>query len=251
MIDCFLFFNELDLLEIRLNSLAPYVDRFVLCESTMTHSGKSKPLYFQENMGRFSDFSITHLVCDGEMTPTAIGNKDSWRRENFQREFLMYGIQDVGPETMILISDVDEIPNLADYDGKSEGVFRQAMYYYYLNVFIGKTNWKGTSVIRKKNIETLNKLRDLRNRTPSVLRQGGWHFSTLGTPEQIIHKIESFAHTELDTLGRKSKIAENVEAMIDPYNRGNGKFIVRMPTGPKWLLENKDKYLHMFYQEVI
>ena len=86
---------------------------------------------------------------------------------------------------------------------------------------------------------------------PVVLRNGGWHFSTLGTPEQIIHKIESFAHQELNVDSRKSKIEANFRAFVDPYNRGDQKFVVRMPTGPKWLLENKDKYPHMFYNGVL
>ena len=168
MIDCFIFFNELDLLEIRLNSLAPRVERFVLCESKQTHSGKEKPLYFEDNKERFRNFNITNLICDGGLYQDCIRKEDSWKRENYQREFLMSGIRDVSPEAMILMSDIDEIPDLEHYDGKSEGVFRQAMYYYYLNMFIGKTNWRGSVAVKRKNIQTLNKLRDTKNGMPVV-----------------------------------------------------------------------------------
>ncbi len=252
MIDCFMFFNELDLLEIRLNSLAPYVERFVLCESMFTHSGKPKLLYFQDNKERFKDFNITHLICEGGMTLDAGKNRgDPWRRENYQREFLMKGIEDVDPEAMVLFSDLDEIPNLEIYRG-NEGVFRQRMYYYYLNSYAGVNNWKGTIAVRKKNITTLNKLRDARNRTPLV-GCDGWHFSTLGTVENIIYKIESFAHYDLDRPEVKALIAENREKLWDPYRRHWGRTprncSIEMPSGPKWLLDNKDRYSHMFWSK--
>jgi hypothetical protein len=85
---------------------------------------------------------------------------------------------------------------------------------------------------------------------------GGWHFSTMGTPEQIIYKMESFAHTELNTPEFKSRIAENRAKLKDPYSRApkswdnypEYKFTVEMPSGPRWLLENKHRYPNLFYQ---
>jgi len=249
MIDCFPFFNELDLLEIRLNSLAPYIERFVLCESTRTFSGNTKPLYFEENKDRYKDFNITHLIEDGGMTKDAGKNKgDAWRRENYQREFLMNGLVDVDPETMILISDLDEIPNLEGYNCE-EGVFRQKLYYYYLNCFTGMNRWHGTIAVRRKNIPTLNILRDNRDKMPIAVGNGGWHFSTLGTPENIVYKIESFAHIELNIPNVKDKISYNQTNLIDPYHRNPRKYAIEMPSGPKWLLENKDRYKHLFYEE--
>ncbi|MFH1563854.1 MAG: N-acetylglucosaminyltransferase, partial [Nitrospirota bacterium] len=113
IIDCFMFFNELDLLEIRLHSLASYVDRFVLVESPITHSGNPKPLFFEENKDKFKDFNITHLIY----LPAERG---IWGREIRQRAYLLNGIADADPEDMILISDVDEIPDLTQYK-KAEG----------------------------------------------------------------------------------------------------------------------------------
>ena len=129
-IDCFTFFNELDLLEIRLHSLAPYVDRFVLVESPITHSGKPKPLFFEENKERFKGFNITHII-----SPPMEGG--SWDIEINQRGHILDGIKDADPEDVILISDVDEIPDLRQYDGR-EGIFILDLFYYYFNCFTGE-----------------------------------------------------------------------------------------------------------------
>lgn len=256
MVDCFMFFNELDLLEIRLNSLAPYVKKFIISESTHTFSGNPKRLFFEENKERFKDFNIVHLICDGGMNPSAGKNSgDAWRRENYQRKSLETAIFEEDPEEMIVFSDMDEIPNLKDYDGKSEGAFRQKKYYYYLNAYSGDHKWKGSIAVRRKNLlqpNDLNIFRDRRNKIRSV--GNGWHFSTLGTPEDIKYKIESFAHVELNTKERKDRIEGNMKNLIDPYNRawsdhrGRRRLTIEMPSGPEWLLKNKDRYPHLFYK---
>ena len=125
IVDCFPFFNETDLLEIRLNALAPYVGRFVLCEMPITHSGKPKPLYFDANKERFKNFPITHISVEDNpkyvLKPGRYGKRindshTAWRREHYQRECLMQGLEDLAPDDMILISDMDEIPNLENFN---------------------------------------------------------------------------------------------------------------------------------------
>lgn len=257
IVDCFLFFNELDLLEIRLNSLAPYVEKFVLCESPVTHTGKSKPLHFLENKSRFKDFNITHLIVDNYEKYI---NGIPLDMEVNQRDFLEKGISDIDPESIVLLSDVDEIPNLDNYQIGEEGVFLQKMYYYALNISTGVNSWTGTVAIHKKNINTnINNLRvcngkkhrGWRSRTNIVARRGGWHFSTLGTPEQIIYKIEACCSQRFNTPDIKNRVAENVKNIRDIYPRKSKKFSVETPSGPAWLLENKDKYKHLFYREQI
>jgi len=237
LIDTFLFWNELDLLEIRLNSLAPYVDRFVLVEAPFTHSGKPKSLYFQENKEYFKDFNITHLIMGDEFL-----DEDPYETEKNQREYLMKGIEDVPPDATILLSNLDEIPNLEYYRKGTEGVFRQKLYYYALNVYTGRSNWHGTIAVQKENLKSLRDLRDRRNRINVARRDGGWHFSTLGTPEQIIEKIEAFHHQEYNLPYYKKGIAMNRANMVDPYNRGGKQFFIEMPSGPEWLLKNKERY---------
>ena len=232
MIDAFLFFNELDLLEIRLNSLAPYVDMFVLAESETTFSGKPKPLIFEQNKERFKDFNITHLVVDDIQTD------DPWERESHQRNFLINGITD----DMVMLSDIDEIPDMESHNGE-EGVFSQRLYYYYFNLYTGKPNWRGTVV--KRNIENMERVRRRRHRMPVVGK--GWHFSTLGTPEDIVTKIEAFSHQEFNTQDIKDSVSGNVETQQDIYGRRRFKnFSVETPTGPEWLIKNKERYKHLW-----
>jgi len=112
--DCFTFFNELDVLEIRLNILNDKVDYFVLVEATTTHSGKKKELYFENNKSRYSEFSkkIIHVVVD-DMPEL---KDDRWVLENFQRNAIMRGLSDCKEDDVIMISDLDEIPNIKDAD---------------------------------------------------------------------------------------------------------------------------------------
>jgi beta-1,4-mannosyl-glycoprotein beta-1,4-N-acetylglucosaminyltransferase len=108
--DCFTFFNELDVLEMRLNILDKHVDNFILVESTQTHSGKNKDLVFKNNIDRFKKFSekITHIVVDDMPIQE---NENRWILENFQRNAIMRGLTRCDDEDIILISDLDEIPN--------------------------------------------------------------------------------------------------------------------------------------------
>jgi beta-1,4-mannosyl-glycoprotein beta-1,4-N-acetylglucosaminyltransferase len=240
MIDCFMFFNELDLLEIRLNTLRPYVDRFVLFESPKTFSGRPKKLYYQENKARYEGFNITHLVADFE------AKVDPWMNEREQRDYLMNGVQDVSPEELILHGDIDEIPDFTGYAGK-EGVFGMKAYYFFLDVYVKVDQWRGTVAQKRGSISSFQNLRDTRTHLPIV--GSGWHFSTLGSLEQIIEKIEGFSHQELNTPEVKNHLADKIRRLVSPYhNRVHRRrsFMVEMPSGPGWLLDNKEKYKHLF-----
>ena len=106
--DAFPFFNELDLLELRLKTLESVVDRFILVEATRTHTGHPKPLFFQENKSRFSAFlnRIEHIVVD-DYPPF----ETAWTYENHQRNCIVRGLSNAKPDDWILVSDLDEIPN--------------------------------------------------------------------------------------------------------------------------------------------
>lgn len=244
-VDCFLLFDELDMLEIRLNSLSPYVDLFVLCESVLTFSGNPKPLHFQNHQYRFSSFPIIHVIADGgstHRTGTHVG--DSWGREYYQREVLLLEAFKYTSNTdIILLSDVDEIPDLEGYQGQ-DGVFHQKLYYYYLNCWTGKM-WRGTVARMKRNIKSVNGLRDKRKALATI--GGGWHFSTLGSAETIIRKIEAFSHQEHNTEDRKGKIEDRRRKLEDPYDRYDKGFSIESPSGPAWLLSNLHLYPHLWY----
>ena len=244
MIDCFTFFNGLDILEIRLNCLAPYVEKFVLVESPFTMVGTSKPLYFNENKERFKNFNITHLIVDDHLD-----HMGEWKPYFYQLDYIMNGLSDIDEESIILLSDFDEIPDLKNYQEGREGVFKQKLYYYYLNVYTGDNNWGGTIAICKKNIIKLSEHRLYRNKMKRLSKFGGWHFSYVCSVEEIIEKIEAFCHQNLNTPEIKGKIAGNKRNLVDPFNRSSKKFAVEMPSGPDWLLDNKEKYEHLFYKK--
>jgi hypothetical protein len=283
IIDCFTFFNELDLLEIRLNTLKDEVDRFVLVESTRTHQGKSKPLYFSENRSRFKDFEnrITVIVVDD--FPENPDNS-AWVFEHHQRNCILRGLRNCQPDDLILISDVDEIPNPATISSllgdSTMMIFRQKMYYYYLNCInstaSNKYSWNGTIKIRYKDIGIPQELREismrlmglqnnklihrlywkawayfnltLKNIRIDSIDMGGWHFSYLGGTEAIIKKIEAFAHTEYNNNHYKN--AENIENAInhgqDIFGRDfQYNFVPIDNTYPDYIKDNSSKFAHL------
>ena len=112
--DCFSFFNELDILEIRLNTLNEVVDKFVLVEAPWTFTGNPKPLYFEENKERFKLFldKIIHIVADQPpVSPTVTERENAWIRESHQRNSINAGLNNAKNNDLIIISDLDEIPN--------------------------------------------------------------------------------------------------------------------------------------------
>ena len=139
--DCFTFFNELDLLEIRLNELSPVVDVFVVAEAPLTFQGDPKPLHFHANRRQFEKFAdrIRHVVV-GRM-PEGKSRRDNWRREYHQRDALATAIGDAGPDDFVLLSDVDEIPRAASIRAAMEQeeqrptvhCFELAMFSFFLN----------------------------------------------------------------------------------------------------------------------
>ena len=234
--DCFIFFNELDLLELRLNILDAVVDKFVLVEATRTFQGKEKPLFFFDNKHRFKDFlgKIIHVVV--AEYPDNPG-KDPWVLENHQRSMIKEGLRNCDSSDVILISDVDEIPDPVRIreamSDKGVKIFRQRMFYYFLNCVnadgaegdMAECEWTGTIMTRFGDIgDDVGKIRELSMTTPAVHHQrflgwfywkywifrnsmakgqairlidnGGWHFSFLGGVEKIIAKLEAFSHVE-------------------------------------------------------
>ena len=278
--DCFTFFNELDLLEIRLNILSPFVDKFVLVEATKTHQGKEKPLHFADNKKRFEKFfdKIIHVVVDEY--PDYEG-KSPWVLEHHQRNMIMKGLTECKNDDIILISDLDEIPSpekISEYKNKKGiKIFRQKMFYYFFNCINvsheKKYRWNGTVMLNYNKIKApqdfremslrmlglyhikfthrvywhLNKFInfDIKGYKAVFINDGGWHFSYLGGVESIIKKLESFAHSEYNK--DEFKDAKNIEAAInsgkDILGRNFKYKIIDMDnTYPKYILDNLEKY---------
>lgn len=215
IIDCFTFFNELELLEFRLKLLHEKVDRFIIAESNITHSGKPKPYYFEENKKRFEPWlhKITYLPINqtttglnfSEMVTSYTPGSAAWKLENEQRNALFAAADFAADEDLVLVSDLDEIPNpamLASINLNNGPVALSMLFhYYFLNCQNTGTErwWNGSIVCNGKQFKatTPQALRDKRNDLKRI-NKAGWHFSYLGGLEKIKYKIQSFAHTEFN-----------------------------------------------------
>jgi len=227
--DVFPFFNELDLLRIRFETLYDVVDKFVLMEAPWTHQGDAKPLYFEENRHLFSDYDdkIIHVVMEAH--PFERLKQDPWRLEELQRNAIYKTLQTCcGENDLILVSDVDEIPSdvsvkkmleLVAQDSKSFCVCTMPLYRYYLNLTHAlsdhsKGYWHGTCGILFGQIgeQSLSALRHSRMMHKKVrkykkyeISNGGWHLTSLGGYEQFVKKHEAFAHRNHNTRAYKSR----------------------------------------------
>lgn len=248
--DAFTFFNELDLLELRLSILDPYVDHFALVESRQTFMGQDKPLYYEENKERFAKWNdkIIHIIA---------GNMEI-KQVPFERHWLCYALEEAlvkelgDPEDIVFFSDLDEIWNpeiLKQTDNKSHSL-EQLNYTYYLNQRSNE-DWTGTLMTKVKNVDIgFNKL----NRTakPNPLPNGGWHLTNMGGPEQVIKKIKAYDHGhEVNPKWIEENIEANIKNDGDYLGRWNNyqgepwKFWVDESQWPEYLKANKDRYKHL------
>lgn len=238
--DCFTFFNELDLLEIRLNILDPYVDKFVICESNYTFSCKPKPLYYAENKERFKkwEHKIIHHVVGG------ICLDNPFEQAGYQKDSIRDALKDCQPEDIIYYGDVDEIWTPQTEEGK----LRQLAYSYYLNMRSSE-DWQGTNVFKYKNIKNLNEIRADHD---NVLENGGWHFTNMGGLEQVLKKLDSYDHQEMNTEENRQKLAERIENGEDYIGRNydwkGNKFEMWLEEVdlPKYLLDNRETWKYLF-----
>lgn len=207
IIDCFTFYNELDMLELRLNELYDVVDYFVLVESIKTFVRNDKELYFENNKGRFSKFldKIIHIIVKDNIPQSS----DPWVVEHHQRRCIDIGIKqlNLNNDDIIIITDVDEIPdsktllyvknnNLINGDY----VLEFDLYYYNLNCKMRK-KWKHPKIINYEcyyNEYNCDPEGVRNNETDSlpVIKNGGWHLSFFGDIEFIKNKIRNFSHQE-------------------------------------------------------
>jgi len=277
--DCFNFFNELDLLEIRLNTLNDVVDYFVIVEATVTHSGIDKPFYYEDNMERFAKFkdkiihfkvydtpniftNLTNTTPDVELNKiyhfinrqtTAFDKhtQQHFGRDFFQKESVRRALVDCNDEDVIIYSDLDEFPNpniLRNIDSLDlSKIYRlnQNMYCYYLNVF-KEHNWFGSRILSYETAKgmSLNEVRN--NNSLSIeLQHGGWHFSFTGGEEMVKKKIMAYSHQEYNNNHILSSIEDKINNNVDPYSRGGLTTVELDNTFPEYLINNKDKYKHL------
>ncbi len=285
--DVFPFFNELDLLEIRLNILDPYVEYFVIVEANQTFSGNPKPLYFKENKDRYKKWAhkIKYYVIenvpkdqnDVEQRLCNIKNLDQeerkileytlsndtidhskpyWVKEFYIKESIRKTLIGLNDEDICYLSDLDEIWNpdlIIDYSKDNYFKPRQLPYMYYLNNRSDEDwmEWSGTVVTKYKNIHNrcLNDIRSLKHKTTfTVLSNGGWHFNFQGGIVGARRKISEADHP---FYGNK-KFLSNLEMAITQNIDHRGKNIklwIDEHDLPQYILNNKEKYKNLFKQK--
>ena len=291
--DCFMFFDEEMLLDVRLNELNKFVDKFIITESTYTHSGKPKKLLF--DIKKYSKFKnkIKYIIVDQQ--PEGIvdilnnekGDKtnskyiqNAIKRENFQRNCLIKGLSEAEKNDFVLISDLDEIPNLKKIDLnkiKNKLVFfKQKNFYYKFNLYIDNLEWYGSKGCKFKNLESPQWLRNIKGKKYSFLRldtlfsknkyqniklieDGGWHFSYLKNAKGIEEKLKSYLHHreyDMEPLGI-DRINQMIKSNMPVYNLKTDKlkskftFSDQLKTAkneelPDYVQKNIEKYNQWF-----
>ena len=260
LIDCFMYFDEDLVLDIRLNTLGEKVDKFIIAEATRDHAGKEKKLNFKiENFSKFKN-KIKYMVVD-DLPQNVRSPKKGWHenhtRDQFQRNSLERGYKDFNDNDLIMISDIDEIPNpnkIKEFKIENKfACFLQKNFQSKLNL-LNTTDgyWPGTKICKKKDLKSPQWLRNLKTkkkpiwkifkRNVQLINDGGWHFSFLKNPESIKKKIISYSHQEYNT--KEYTNVQSIENKIlsgkDLFNR---KIIYKKvevdDSFPKYIVKNK------------
>ena len=286
--DCFMYFDEDIVLEVRLNFLDKFVDKFVIIESTYNHNGEKRTLLF--DMNKFKKFKnkikyiVTNDIPSGiEKIDTKDKESEIYRksifnalkRENLQRNQIQKGLKEANEEDWIIISDLDEIPNLAKIDLKNTEdnliFFKQNMMYYKFNLKLENYTWVGSKMCKMKNLKSPQWIRDIKDKKYGwggvdtyfskrkfqnifFVENGGWHFSYLKNPKDIEKKLKSYLHHidyDLNPVGEKG-----IEKMINDkrtiynlradqkenkFDGANKLSKININSLPSYILENKDK----------
>lgn len=271
--DCFTFFNELDLLEIRLNVLNDVVDRFVLVEATKTHSNKNKPLFYWENKDRYKLFADKIIYVRMDEYPDFTS---SWLYENLQRNMIMKGLESCKPDDIIIISDLDEIPSplaISRYNLRGIQTFEQQIFIGFLNYkSVIYSKWYGSNILQYKDFSqeaikghvvkysttflssinegvTPTRIRMIRDFP--IIKKGGWHFTYMGGIHHIQYKLESFAHQEFnkDEFTSLQVIENKIKKGYDLINPGENRCVpvLLQKNLPQYIVDNQDKYTELLY----
>jgi beta-1,4-mannosyl-glycoprotein beta-1,4-N-acetylglucosaminyltransferase len=284
-----MYFDEDVVLDLRLNYLSKYIDKFVIIESKFNHRGEKRDPQF--DLKKFQKFKekIIYILIDKEPEGIEKVNDNdeheeksrkfilnAIKRENFQRNVISKGILEADDNDWVLISDLDEIPNLEKNDLKKFKsplvFFKQHMMYYKFNLILENYPWFGTKACKKKDLKTPQWLRNIKDRSYpwwridtyfsdtkyidiKIIEQGGWHFSYIKSPEDIEKKLKSYLHHreyDVNPVG-----VENIRQMINnkktiydlkadkranKFDGSNELIKIDLNLLPSYVSENKDKF---------
>ena len=286
IIDSFMFFDESMLLDLRLNILNKYVSKFIICESTYNHKGERKKLNF--DIKEFTKFKskIDYIVLDKEPNNLKILKQNDSNeikesktldnaliRENFQRNFALEKISEADDNDLILINDLDEIPELKNFSYKKKiTIFKQKMLYFKFNLLYKNLSWSGSKICKKKDLFSPQWLRNIKTRryplwrldiffsrkkynNIEIIKNGGWHFTNIKTAEEIHNKMKSFLHHfEYENSGINPEIIErlikdkkalynyNADQRDSKWSNNTALEKINLNLLPDYINENKEKY---------
>ena len=271
IIDCFNYFDEDMMLEIRLSTLFDYVDEFVICEATLDHAGNEKRLNFDMKKFKKYEKKINYIVVN-DLPKVVKSFKKNWHpahaRDQFQRNALVRGLSDCDLDDVIMISDLDEIPNpekISDFKKEDKyACFVQGNFLFKLNLLnTSEPKWFGTRVCRKKDLKSPQWLREIKSRKipfykfykpkfDKFILNGGWHFSSVKTAEGIYKKLHSFSEQQFNNKKFKDMdiIKNKIKQKKDLFDRGYDFKVLKVDqTFPKFIYENQDKFKDFIYTD--
>lgn len=288
--DCTTFYSEHMMLDVRFNILDEHVHKFVVVESLYSHSGEKKNLNFDiNNYPKFKD-KIIYLVIDHEPRDLIEVNSNttqqqkrinSLKRIELSYDYMKNAIDSALDDDLIILSDNDEIPNLRSEQFKKDNnkilIFEQLFFYYKFNLLYDRMSWFGSKACKKKYLKSFSWLRNqknkkypfwrvdtyfskLKNTNLRIIKDGGWHFTNIKSPQELFKKMKNFGHhDEFDLSGLtvedlKKKI-ENKKVFynhfadkenLDKWNFEYDLKIISDKLLPAYLSKNKEKYREWF-----
>ena len=226
--DCTTYFEEKLMMDLRFNILDPFVDKFVVCEATFSHSGKKKEINFdKKDFPKFQD-KIIHIIIDKDPVEKTLNKnsnskllrQNSIERIETQRNYISKALEDADKNDYIIYSDNDEIPDLSKIDFKSNKarviIFKQKLFYYKFNLAYPKVDWFGSKSCKIKDLKNISWLRNIKNKKYNffrldtlfsemkyidlkIINEGGWHFTNLKTPKELLRKyLNDEMHSEFE-----------------------------------------------------
>ena len=287
IIDSFMFFDENMLLDLRLNILNKHVSKFIICEATYNHNGLKKKLNFDiKNFSKFKS-KIDYIILDEQPKNLRKINQDDSAqskeskildnaliRENFQRNYANKKLLDFNDNDLILINDLDEIPNLENFKYQNKiTIFKQKMLYFKFNLMYPEILWSGSKISKKKHLINPQWLRNVKTKKYSwwrpdilfskkrfndiqIINDGGWHFTNIKSPQEIHHKMKNFLHhyeyensgineNDIKKLIKDRKALYNYSADQREQKWSNNLNLKKISLNklPDYIAKNKNKYV--------
>ena len=284
--DGFMYYDEDLILDLRLNLLDKYIKKFIIVEACYTHSGKKRILKFDiKNFQKFKhkiDYIIVNKLpenikkLNSSDTRSEANSKildNALSRENYQRNQISLGLNSCSDEDLVIISDIDEIPNLENFKhNRKISVFYQKMFYYKLNLKHPSLIWVGSKACKKKHLISPQWLRNIKNKkynfwrfdvlfskkkyfSIDFIKNGGWHFTNVKKPEDIHHKFSNFLHhleyeeskTTIEALNsiimeRKVLYDHSLDKRQEKWKPSTTLIKAKDNDLPDYLIKNKKKY---------